>query len=58
MIEFQPVLTEESRREGNESLSVSFKDRGFLFGCKLTSCLTDGIVLINKATALFSSEML
>lgn len=58
MIKFQLVLREESRREGNESLSVCFKDRGFLFECKLTSCFTDGVVLINKATALFLSEML
>lgn len=57
MITFQPVLTEESRSKGNESLSVCFKDRGFLFEYKLT-CFTDGVVLINKATALFLSEML
>lgn len=57
MIKFQPVLIEELRREGNESLSVSFKDREFLFECKLNSCFTDGVVLI-KATALFLSEML
>lgn len=37
---------------GRESFCVCFNDTGFLFECKRASCFPDGVLLINRVTAV------